>query len=209
MARRRRSSTIELPSGCLWIGVMVLCFGVGLGEIAQSPVLGVLLLAGGGGLVYRQVQKRQRLHEAYRLRAIRSRDAAIYHQMTARDFEEAIAFLCARDGCPEARATGKAGDLGADVIATTPDGRRLVIQCKRYVPGNLVTGPDLQKFAGTCRTIHNADIAVLVTTSGFTKQAREMAAYAGIVLYGSDALGGWAGGTGPAPWGWAPQAREY
>jgi len=33
----------------------------------------------------------------------------------------------------------------ADVLAITPDDRWLVIQAKRHTPGNMVTGPDLQK----------------------------------------------------------------
>jgi restriction system protein len=131
---------------------------------------------------------------------IRSYEVAPYHQMSAMEFEHALAFLCRRDGCPQAQVTGRTGDLGADVIAITPDGRKLVIQAKRYVTGNLVTGPDLQKFAGTCYTIHRADIAALVTTSSFTKQARAMAAHAGILLFDADGLGGWASRTGPAPW---------
>ncbi|CAM5535446.1 hypothetical protein SMICM304S_02837 [Streptomyces microflavus] len=45
----------------------------------------------------------------------------------------------AGDGCADAEVVGGAGDLGADVLATTPDGRRLVVQRKRYGP---TTGPD-------------------------------------------------------------------
>jgi restriction system protein len=120
--------------------------------------------------------------------------------MSPREFEEALAYLCTRDGCPEAHVTGRSGDLGADVLAITPDGRRLVIQAKRYVVGNLVTGPALQTFGGTCYAVHRADIAAVVTTSGFTKQARDYAAAMRIALFDTDALAGWAARNGPAPW---------
>jgi Restriction endonuclease len=66
----------------------------------------------------------------------------------------------------EAYVTGKAGDLGADVKAVTPDGRVLIIQAKRYVMGNMVSSPDLQKFGGTCYKVHQAQVAAVVTTSG-------------------------------------------
>lgn len=84
--------------------------------------------------------------------------------------------------------------------AITPDHRRLIGQAKRYGPGNLVTGPDLQKFGGTCYAVHAADIAAVITTSGFTRQAREYAAAMRIVLVDRDGLAGWAARNGPAPW---------
>ncbi|MEU6221910.1 restriction endonuclease, partial [Streptomyces sp. NPDC047022] len=45
-----------------------------------------------------------------------------------------------------------------------------------------------------------ADVAVLVTTSTFTKAAAQYGDGMGIGLYDGDALGGWASRTGPAPW---------
>lgn len=173
-----------------------------LARILSSPVLLLPLAAGGAGLVYWRASVRRRRHA---LRLIRSREIAPYLSMNARQFEEALAFLCHRDGCIRSRVTGGAGDLGADVIATTPSGHRLVIQAKRYKPGNQVTSPDLQKFGGTCYAVHRADIAAIVTTSGYTRQAREYAARMNIMLFDQQALAGWASGTGPPPW--APGIR--
>jgi restriction system protein len=51
-------------------------------------------------------------------------------------------------------------------------------------------GPALQKFGGTCYAVHRADIAAVVTTSGFTRQAREYAAAMRIALFDHDALAG-------------------
>ncbi len=95
-------------------------------------------------------------------------------------FEEAVAALCRRDGCADAETVGGAGDLGADVLATAPDGRRVVIQCKRYGPENKVGSQDLQRFGGTCWSVHGAQLAVLVTTSEFTAPAEEYADSCGI-----------------------------
>lgn len=53
--------------------------------------------------------------------------------------------------------------MGADVIGRSPCGRRVVVQCKRY-KGNL-SSPHVQRFAGTARDIHRADVALLVTTA--------------------------------------------
>jgi restriction system protein len=168
----------------------------------------VVIAACGAGLVALVAAARHRQAAAvtaarraeYDLQVQRSCQLGPYLAMSAAEFERAIAVLLTRDGCSAAQVTGGAGDLGADVTGTAPDGRRIVIPCKRYVPGKLVTGPDLQKFGGTCFAVHGAHVATVVTTSGFTKQARDYAARLGIGPYDQDALAGWAGRSGPAPW---------
>ncbi|MFH8682888.1 restriction endonuclease [Streptomyces lydicus] len=123
-----------------------------------------------------------------------------YAGMDADAFEEAVAGLCERDGCREVQVVGGANDLGADVVAVAPDGRSLVIQCKRYCADNKVGSQDLQRFGGTCFTVHGADVAAVVTTSAFTDPARDYADRCGILCFDHDDLVGWASGTGPAPW---------
>ncbi|MGW0904174.1 restriction endonuclease [Streptomyces sp. NPDC002853] len=115
-------------------------------------------------------------------------------------FEDAIAELCARDDCREVEVVGGACDLGADVLAITPDGLRVVIQCKRYGDDNKVGSQDLQRFGGTCFTVHEADIAALVTTSDFTAPALDYAQQCGIVCVNGEDLRAWLDGTGPSPW---------
>ncbi|QTE02361.1 restriction endonuclease [Streptomyces cyanogenus] len=115
-------------------------------------------------------------------------------------FEQAIAELCVLGECREVEVVGGAGDLGADVVALTPDGRRLVIQCKQYGDDNKVGSQDVQRFGGTCFTIHEADVAAVVTTSDFTAPALEYALQCGIVCVNGDDLEAWRRGTGPSPW---------
>ncbi|MFF4088914.1 restriction endonuclease [Streptomyces nigra] len=115
-------------------------------------------------------------------------------------FERTVADLCLRDGCRDVEVVGGAGDLGADVTAVTPDGRRLIVQCKRYGETNKVGSQDLQRFGGTCFTVHEADIAVVVTTSDFTAPALEYAEQCGILCVNGDELSAWHDGTGPRPW---------
>jgi restriction system protein len=81
-----------------------------------------------------------------------------------------------------------------------PSSNVIVAEAKRYSAGNLVTGPDLQKFGGTCYAIHEADIAVVITTSGFTKQARDYASKTRIWLFDQQALAAWVSRTGMPPW---------
>ncbi|MEI7030329.1 restriction endonuclease [Streptomyces pratensis] len=115
-------------------------------------------------------------------------------------FEEAVAELCRRDGCGDAEVVGGAGDLGADVLATTPDGRRLVVQCKRYGPENRAGSQDLQRFGGTCYAVHGADVAVVVSTGGFTEPAVDYADRCGILCVGPRELAAWSEGGAPPPW---------
>ncbi|MFI8219596.1 restriction endonuclease [Streptomyces sp. NPDC085932] len=130
-----------------------------------------------------------------------------YDGLTPEEFEEAVAALCECDGCSAVEVVGGAGDLGADVLALTPDGRRIVIQCKYYDVSHRVGSQDLQRFGGTCFTVHEADVAALVTTSDFTAPALEYAEQCGIVCVDGEALRAWTDGTGPSPWDTAPGGR--
>ncbi|CAM5261528.1 restriction endonuclease [Streptomyces griseomycini] len=139
-------------------------------------------------------------YEEETLRTAGAPGAPDYDTLDPGEFEEAIAALCARDGCSDVRVVGGAGDLGADVVALSPEGRRLVIQCKRYGDDNKVGSQDLQRFGGTCFTVHEADVALVVTTSGFTAPAEEYAAQCGIVCVDRGGLLAWSDGSAPRPW---------
>ncbi|MFI9245116.1 restriction endonuclease [Streptomyces sp. NPDC053086] len=134
------------------------------------------------------------------LDAARPGSGTCFAELDPDGFEQAVAELCARDGCREVEVVGGAGDLGADVVAIVPDGRRVVIQCKQYGDTNKVGSQDMQRFGGTCFTIHEADVAAVVTTSDFTAPALEYALQCGIVCVNGDELGAWHQGTGPSPW---------
>lgn len=123
-----------------------------------------------------------------------------YAQLDPYAFEEAVAELCRRDGCADAEVVGGAGDLGADVLATTPDGRRVVVQCKRYGPDNRAGSQDLQRFGGTCYAVHEADVALVVSTGGFTEPALDYAEQCAILCYGPEELAAWSEGAVPPPW---------
>ena len=165
--------------------------------LAVAPVLGAILLAGLVGFGIYSLRR----HNAFAVtRTIRLQHADTYHQMTPKQFEHALADLCRRDGCTRVTVVGGAGDLAADVLATTPDGRRILIQAKRYRRGNSVGSPDVQRVGGTYAVVHRAQLAVVVTTSHFTPAAIAYARQAGIRLFDEHALAAWASQTGPAPW---------
>ncbi|MGW7821859.1 restriction endonuclease [Streptomyces puniciscabiei] len=112
------------------------------------------------------------------------------------EFETYIAELCRRDGCTKVVVSGKSGDLGADVIGYLADGRKLVVHCKKYAPHRSVSSQDMQKFVGTARLEHGADVALFVTTCrAFTRDALGLALRQDIVAMHRDLLGSWVKGA--------------
>lgn len=204
-SRRRRCSAQNDAFGGLVVVAVLLAV---IGFVVSHPaiLIGAILLGASSVTTFiairisRNVRITRARRKQYELDAYRYSHVEPYFAMGPAEFERALAFLCGRDGCTGTQVVGRAGDLGADVIAITPQGQRLVIQAKRYAVGNLVTGPDLQKFGGTCYAIHGADIAVVITTFGFTKQAREYAARTRIGLFDQQALAAWISHTGVPPW---------
>ena len=68
--------------------------------------------------------------------------------LTPTQFELAVGELLTHWGYRDVRHTGGGGDLAADLTCRTADGRLLVVQCKRYAPGNSVGSPEVQTFIG-------------------------------------------------------------
>lgn len=78
----------------------------------------------------------------------------------------------------EARTTVATGDQGADIIASK-DGIRLVIQCKLY---SQPIGNSAVQEAFAAKQHQKADLAAVVTNTGFTKSARQLANTTGVFL---------------------------
>ncbi|GGU02284.1 restriction endonuclease [Streptomyces lateritius] len=157
----------------------------------------VLALLAGAGWLYHRQQRAQR--EAVRAQGLRyglPQLDALHHSQ----FEDAVRDLMRRDGCQDAQRVGGRGDLGADVKATDPYGRRWVIQCKHRrngARGSAVGTPDLQVLNGTARQVHGADIAVIVTNGRVTGPAVAFAKQQRLHLVDREALAMWASGSRP------------
>ncbi|MGW0436765.1 restriction endonuclease [Micromonospora sp. NPDC003197] len=113
--------------------------------------------------------------------------------MTGPEFEQWFARLLGTSGCSGVTVLGGTADRGADVIARAPDGRRVVVQCKRHSASNRVGSAVIQRFAGTCRTIHRGDICMIVTNGAFTVgDGQRLARELGILLVDRSMLEQWA-----------------
>ncbi|WP_280703280.1 restriction endonuclease [Kitasatospora sp. GP82] len=93
------------------------------------------------------------------------------HTMDYAQFEQLAADLLERDGLTIVRQRGGARDQGADVIAETACGRRVVVQCKHRRAGAKVDPQTLHALNGTARQVHGADIVVAMTNRRFTYDA--------------------------------------
>ncbi|MFF8426951.1 restriction endonuclease [Streptomyces sp. NPDC016566] len=114
--------------------------------------------------------------------------------MNGRTFEQHIAKLLRRDGCTNVVVQGGHGDRGVDIIGLTADGRRLVVQCKRFAPYLSITSPEVQKFVGSAKVLYSADVALYVATCPFTPEALHIAAEAGITAVHRGVLEEWGAG---------------
>ncbi|MEU8794565.1 restriction endonuclease [Streptomyces sp. NPDC048643] len=162
-------------------------------------LIAALLLAAlaGGGWWQQRTQRRE--WERVQQRALRyaiSQLDALTHQQ----FEDAVRDLMRRDGCSDALRVGGRGDLGADVKATDPHGRRWVIQCKHRrsgTKGSAVGTPDLQVLNGTGRPVHQGDVIVMVTNGRITQPGRDFARQQRLHLVDRQVLAQWATGNRP------------
>lgn len=95
--------------------------------------------------------------------------------LTPREFELTIGSLLQAHGYRQVRHTGASGDMAADLHAISPQGEYVVVQCKRYAPGQRIGSPDIQRFLGMVIVHHGAQRGIFVTTSSFTTPAQALA----------------------------------
>jgi restriction system protein len=104
--------------------------------------------------------------------------------LSPEEFEALISDLFKAYGY-EAQVVGGSADHGVDVIVTTDQGEKWVVQCKKYIGS--VGEPVVRDLFGTMGH-EDAQRAYLITTGSFTQQAVEWAAGKPIVLYDGEAL---------------------
>ncbi|GGZ92877.1 restriction endonuclease [Streptomyces bluensis] len=87
------------------------------------------------------------------------------------EFEFALRDLLVRDGW-SAQRVGQAGDQAADVIGRHAQRGRIVLQAKHTTVGGKVDSKVMYQVKGTAGPVHKADVAVVVTNGGFTRDAK-------------------------------------
>ncbi len=72
----------------------------------------------------------------------------------------------------KAERTGSVGDHGVDVVGKSPNGEKIIVQCKRW--RGVVGEQIIREFHGVMQH-EKADKGIIITTGKFTNQAREWA----------------------------------
>jgi len=105
------------------------------------------------------------------------------------EFEHFVADLWDRIGWETTVSTASA-DKGVDITArkSQPYEQLLLIQAKRYGPNTTVGSPDVQQYASLRHQFENVDKVLIVTTNGYSRQAREIAADLNVKLIDGDGL---------------------
>ncbi|GGZ83891.1 restriction endonuclease [Streptomyces bluensis] len=115
--------------------------------------------------------------------------------MNGREFEEQVASLLRRDGCTNVVVKGGSRDRGIDITGRTASGRRLAVQCKRFAPHISITSPEVQKFVGAAKVLHDSEVALFVATCPFTRDALNVALAGGITAVHRGLLEEWSAGA--------------
>lgn len=198
-----------LVIGLIGAAVILIIVAVNAPDLFFSmfPVLLVVVLVGTGCLLASEVVDNRRAAKQLvwpKIGPPRRTALPVADRCTPTEFERLVARLLFEAGYRVLQSQGGPRDMGADVIALNPFGQRVVIQCKRYAKKSKVSSPDVQRFAGTARTIHHAQVAVIVTTSDFTRDAVYVAEHNGIVLVDGVRLDRWMT-TRHVPFGASPR----
>lgn len=101
---------------------------------------------------------------------------SLLKQMDPYEFEELVAAVWAHEGY-ETTVTQGSSDRGVDIEAINrgPYEQKDLIQAKRYSSGNAVGSEQVRRYATLYSQDPDADIVVIVTTSGFTDEAETLA----------------------------------
>ncbi|MFJ8510309.1 restriction endonuclease [Streptomyces avermitilis] len=194
--RRRRTARNKAAAGALAALILL-----GLLRPMLWLYLGALLAAAGIGWMVWRLWRTDRLlrskDDAWRRQeqiAAGQRTLTAVDVMSGTEFEEVVAELCRRDGCTQVRRVGGAGDNGADVLGQLPDGRTMVIQCKRYAPHRTIASREVRDLLGA-KVHFAADVAIFVATTRFSPQAEAFAVKHHILTLHRDFFGLWNNGT--------------
>ncbi|MFG3662508.1 restriction endonuclease [Streptomyces sp. NPDC047706] len=194
--RRRRTARNKAAAGALAALVLL-----GLLRPMLLLYLGALLAAAGIGWMVWRLWRTDRLlrskDDAWRRQeqiAAGQRTLTAVDAMSGTEFEEVVAELCRRDGCTQVRRVGGSGDNGADVLGQLPDGRSMVIQCKRYAPHRTIASREVRDLLGA-KVHFAADVAIFVATTRFSPQAEAFAVEHHILTLHRDFFGLWNKGT--------------
>ena len=98
-----------------------------------------------------------------------------------RYFEQFVADVWQERQGWKTELTPPGSDRGIDILGEPPgEGPKTAVQAKRYAEGRKVTAPDIQQYYSIPRLREDVGSVTIVTTGGFTRDAKDMAYELGI-----------------------------
>jgi hypothetical protein len=176
------------------VGLLLALLFVGFFGLVTSALVATIVASGAAWIAYALWKWTQRDYGRFR-----SYESAVKHYkiehavwlkaqrfwwdgLDARRFEQEVAEFFKKQG-HRVEWTGRSGDGGVDIRLTTPDGKKIIVQCKAH--GKPVSPAVVRDLYGTL--LHEkSDEAWLMSRSGFTVGAKKFVAGKAIRLMGLD-----------------------
>jgi restriction system protein len=134
-----------------------------------------------------QEEAEQEQKELEQLERLKTLDGIL--RLTPTEFEHFVCkLLSTYEYLHDVKRVGGSGDLAVDLAARDRDGNLIIIQCKRYMPGNKVGSNEIQKFIGMMYVHHQASKGIFITTSTYTQPALALAEKHDIFLINGERL---------------------
>jgi hypothetical protein len=110
-----------------------------------------------------------------------SRIKSALQQMSPERFEDLVAVVWSQMGW-STRVSQQGRDQGIDIIATRSNlvQEKAIIQAKRYSDSKKVGRPDIQQYSSLKDEFPDADSVIIVTSSEFTNEAKQLAEQLGV-----------------------------
>jgi hypothetical protein len=108
--------------------------------------------------------------------------------LTSSQFEELVGSVMEQQGYTQVKVVGRSRDLCVDITAIGFRGEQVAIQCKRYSASSKIGSSAMQQFIGMIYQHHRAARGIYVTTSSYTKEARQLAEKNNIELIDGESL---------------------
>lgn len=169
----------------LWALIGIFLFINGIHSSLIREPMNSILFIGSGALLLASLAA-PAIHRMWLDHQLISQSRAIedLYLLSPRQFEALIATCFQRYGF-DVELSGRSGDHGIDLIVSTRNGERWVVQCKRWKAG--IGEPVLRDLYGAMHH-EGASRAFLMTTGSFTQSARHWAKDKPITLYDGPGL---------------------
>lgn len=178
MARHKKKNSSNLILFFIISAIIIISV---FGKILTNIIPIIILIIALSLIIYwyLRIQNKSKLRrEMDRIRAaLLAAGTANPMQLTPEQYEQFCATILLNNGW-NARLTKKTGDFGADIVADKEE-HKLVIQCKQWSKS---VGIKAVQEVHTALTHYNGNKAIVVTTTGYTQAARELAKSTGVSL---------------------------